>query len=185
MQIREFERMYDPASPGQALGREAGSDVQMFGVYIYNNISIGFRTFASGLLACVPAVVVLVTKGVMFGAIGGHLTAIGYGDTFWRFVVGHSGFELSAIVLAGGAGLRIGWALIAPGRLSRRRALVESGKDGAQIVYGVFVLLVLAAFVEAFWSSLVSVPAAIKYAVGALVWVAVWYWIWRGGRDAA
>jgi uncharacterized membrane protein SpoIIM required for sporulation len=92
---------------------------------------------------------------------------------------------LSAIVLAGGAGLRIGWALLAPGRLSRRRALVESGKDGAQIVYGVFVLLVLAAFVEAFWSSIGWMPSAVKYGVGGLVWIAVWYWLWRGGRDAA
>jgi uncharacterized membrane protein SpoIIM required for sporulation len=57
-------------------------------------------------------------------------------------------------VLAGGAGLRIGWALIAPGRLSRRRALVEAGTEGAQLVFGVLVLLVIAAFVEAFWSSI-------------------------------
>jgi len=185
MQVREFERMYDPASPMQALGREAGSDVQMFGFYIYNNISIGFRTFASGLLACVPAIYVLVGNGVIFGTVAGHLTAIGYGNTFWRFVAGHSGFELSAIVLAGGAGLRIGWALIAPGRLARGRALVEAGRDGAQIVYGVFVLLVLAAFVEAFWSSIVWMPSSVKFSFAALVWIAVWYWIWRGGRDAA
>jgi uncharacterized membrane protein SpoIIM required for sporulation len=185
MEIREFERMYDPASPMQALGREAGSDVQMFGFYIYNNISIGFRTFASGLVACVPAIFVLVSNGVMFGTVAGHLMAIGYGNTFWRFAAGHSGFELSAIVLAGGAGLRIGWALIAPGRLSRRRALVAAGRDGAQIVYGVFVLLVLAAFVEAFWSSIVWMPSSVKFSFATLVWIGVWYWIWRGGRDAA
>jgi uncharacterized membrane protein SpoIIM required for sporulation len=111
--------------------------------------------------------------------------AIGYGNTFWRFAAGHSGFELSAVVLAGGAGLRIGWALIAPGRLSRRRALVEAGRDGAQIVYGVFVLLVVAAFVEAFWSSIVWMPSSVKFSFAALVWIGVWYWIWRGGRDAA
>jgi len=132
----------------------------------------------------VGAIVVLVSNGVIFGTIAGHLTAIGYGHTFWRFVAGHSGFELSAIVLAGGAGLRIGWAVLSPGRLSRQRALVEAGRDGAQIVYGVFVLLVLAAFVEAFWSSIVWMPSSVKFSVAALVWIAVWYWIWRGGRDA-
>ena len=184
-QIRDLERMYDPASPSHALGRESGTNLQMFGYYIMNNISIGFRTFASGLLFGVGAIVVLVSNGIIIGTVAGHLTAIGYGDPFWRFVAGHSGFELSAIVLAGGAGLRIGWALLAPGRLSRRRALLESGKDGAQIVYGVFVLLVLAAFVEAFWSSIGWMPSPVKFSVGGLVWVAVWYWLWRGGRDAA
>jgi uncharacterized RDD family membrane protein YckC len=49
-QIRSFERMYDPASPNHHLGRESGTNLQMFGYYILNNISIGFRTFASGLL---------------------------------------------------------------------------------------------------------------------------------------
>jgi uncharacterized membrane protein SpoIIM required for sporulation len=184
-QIRQFERMYDPASPSHHLGRESGTNLQMFGYYIYNNISIGFRTFAAGLLAGVGAIVVLVTNGIVIGTVAGHLTAIGYGDPFWRFVAGHSGFELSAIVLAGGAGLRIGWALLAPGRLSRRRALVEGGKDGAQIVYGVFVLLVLAAFVEAFWSSIGWMPSSVKFGVGGVVWIVVWYWLWRGGRDAA
>jgi uncharacterized membrane protein SpoIIM required for sporulation len=62
---------------------------------------------------------------------------------------------------------------------------VESGKDGAQIVYGVFVLLVMAAFVEAFWSSIGWMPSTVKFGVGGLVWIAVWYWLWRGGRDAA
>jgi uncharacterized membrane protein SpoIIM required for sporulation len=183
-QIREFERMYDPASSRHVLGRESGTNVQMFGYYIWNNISIGFQTFASGLLGGVGAIFVLVSNGIVIGTVAGHLTAIGYGDPFWRFVAGHSGFELSAIVIAGGAGLRIGWALLAPGRLSRRRALVEAGKEGAQLVFGVFLLLVFAAFVEAFWSSIGWMPSVVKFGAGGLAWVAVWLWIWRGGRDA-
>jgi uncharacterized membrane protein SpoIIM required for sporulation len=184
-QIRMYERMYDPASPSHHLGRESGTNVEMFGMYIYHNISIGFQCFASGLLFCVGAIFTLVFNGIAIGTVAGHLTEIGYGDPFWRFVSGHSGFELSAVVLSGGAGLRIGWALIAPGRLTRRRALVEAGMDGAQIVYGVVLLLVIAAFVEAFWSSIGWMPSSVKFSVGGLVWVVVWYWIWRGGRDAA
>ena len=184
-QIRDFESMYDPSAPWHADSRESGGNLAMFGHYIYNNISIGFRTFASGLLFGVGAIFTLVFNGVVIGTVGGHLTAIGYGEPFWRFVSGHSGFELSAIVLAGGAGLRIGWALISPGRLSRRRALMAAGRDGVQIVYGVFVLLVLAAFVEAFWSSIGWMPSIVKYSFGATLIFAVWYWLWRGGRDAA
>ena len=183
-QVREFERMYDPGEERHALGRESGSNLQMFGYYIWNNISIGFRTFASGLLGGVGAIVVLVVNGVVIGTVAGHLTAIGYGGPFWRFVAGHSGLELSAIVLAGGAGLRVGWALLAPGRLSRRRALIEAGRDGAYLVFGVFVLLVLAAFVEAYWSSIGWMPSSVKFSVGGALWLGVWYWLWRGGRNA-
>lgn len=50
----------------------------------------------------------------MTGAIAGHLTDIGYGQTFWPFVIGHGAFELTAIALAGAAGLKLGWALLAP-----------------------------------------------------------------------
>jgi uncharacterized membrane protein SpoIIM required for sporulation len=184
-QLREFEAMYDPSAERHALGRDSGTNLGMFGVYIWNNISIGFRTFAGGLLAGIGAVYVLVGNGVVIGTIAGHLTAIGYGDPFWRFVAGHSGLELSAVVIAGGAGLRVGWALLAPGRLSRRRALIEAGRDGAFLVFGVFLLLVFAAFVEAYWSSIGWMPSSVKFGVGGALWLAVWYWIWRGGRDAA
>src|SRR5690606_3867268 len=51
LDLARFEAMYDPADPSHALGRESGTDLAMFGYYIYNNVSIGLRTFASGLLA--------------------------------------------------------------------------------------------------------------------------------------
>src|SRR3546814_6196473 len=88
------------------LGRDSGSDLQMFGLYIANNISIGFRTFAGGLLAGVGSLLVLVFNGVMFGTVAAHLQGIGHGGPFWRFVVGHAAPELSAIVVAGTAGDR-------------------------------------------------------------------------------
>jgi uncharacterized membrane protein SpoIIM required for sporulation len=184
-QLAEFEQMYDPADPARALGRASGTNLQMFGYYILNNISIGFRTFASGMLVCVGAVYVLVFNGVIMGTVAGHLTGVGHGVPFWRFVAGHSGPELTAIVISGGAGLRLGWALLAPGRLSRARALVEAGRDGAKLVLGVFALLVLAAFIEAYWSSIGWMPSMVKYGFGITLWSAIGYWLWRGGRGQA
>ena len=78
--------MYDPADPSRRLGRDSGTDLGMFGFYIWNNISIGFRTFASGLLAGIGSIVVLFVNGVMIGGVAGHLQAVGHGDPFWRFV---------------------------------------------------------------------------------------------------
>jgi uncharacterized membrane protein SpoIIM required for sporulation len=184
-QLASFENMYDPASSAERLGRESGTDLKMFGFYIFNNVGIGFRTFASGLLAGVGAIFVLIMNGVLIGGVAGHLTAIGYGGPFWRFVAGHSAPELLAIVISGGAGLQIGMALLAPGRRTRGRALVEAGAVGAKLVLGVFAMLVFAAFVEAYWSSIAWMPSPIKFSVGGLLWLSIPLWLWRGGRGQA
>lgn len=184
-QIAGIEAMFDPADPRQALGRDSGSDWQMFGHYIMNNISIGLRTFAGGLLAGVGTILVLLANGLNIGAVAGHLQAIGHGDPFWRFVAGHAPLELTAIVIAGGAGLRLGVDLVAPGRRRRRDALVRAGRIGARLCLGVAAMLLLAAFVEAFWSSTQSIPAWIKYGVSALLWLLVLGWLWRGGHGVA
>ena len=180
-QVAEMEAMYDPAA--HTLGRDAGSDLMMFGYYIFNNIGIGLRTFASGLLAGVGPALTLAFNGVIIGGVAGHLQAAGHGEPFWRFVAGHAAFELSAIVIAGGAGLRLSLDLIAPGRRRRVDALVEGGRRGARLCLGVFVMLVAAAFIEAFWSSIGWIPAWGKYSVGGALWVLVIAWLWFGGRD--
>jgi len=185
LQVAQMERMYDPASSFQKLGRDSGGDWEMFGHYIMNNISIGLRTFASGLLAGLGTVLVLLFNGVTIGAVAGHLHQIGYGVTFWRFVAGHAPFELTAIVIAGGAGLQLGLKLLAPGRRRRIDALVEGGLIGAKLCLGVAFMLLVAAFIEAFWSSIGSLPAPVKYGVSGLLWTLVLLWLWRGGRGVA
>lgn len=181
-EVAGLERMYDPSDPNHKLGRESGTDWQMFGVYIWNNVSIGLRTFAGGLLAGVGAMLVLISNGVSIGAAFGHLHQIGSGDPLWRFVAGHAPFELTAIVLAGGAGLRLGLNLVAPGRHRRIDALVKAGVKGAKLCVGIAVMLLIAAFIEAFWSSTQSIPAAVKYSVSGVLWTLVLLWLWRGGR---
>lgn len=179
-QLAQFEKMYDPAN--HHLGRTSGTDLQMFGFYVMNNVSIAFRTFASGLLFGVGAIYVLAANGVIIGGVAGHLTAIGYGGPFWRFVVAHSAFELNALVISGGAGLKLGLTLLAPGRQRRGPALVAAGWIGAQLALGAFVMLLAAAFVEAYWSSIASFPDSVKFGSAALLWVLVLGWLWRGGR---
>lgn len=179
-QIAQMVKMYDPA--GDRLGRDSGTDWAMFGHYIMNNISIGLRTFASGLLAGIGTVLVLLFNGITIGAVAGHLQQVGFGDPFWRFVVGHAPFELTAIVIAGGAGLQLGLKLLAPGRKRRIDALVEGGIIGARLCLGVAFMLLVAAFIEAFWSSTAAVPAWGKYSVSAVLWALVLLWLGRGGR---
>ncbi len=183
--IAGMEQMYDPADPQRKLGRESGDDLAMFGFYVMNNVGIALRTFASGLIAGVGTVYVLIMNGLMIGSVAGHLQGVGHGEPFWRFVVGHSAPELTAIVLAGAAGLRIGLDLIAPGRRRRVDALVEGGKVGAKLCLGIFAMLVFAAFVEAFWSSIGWMPAMVKFSVGGVLWTLTLLWLGLGGRGGS
>ena len=181
--VTDLEAMYAPGQRADA--RDAGDNLAMFGFYIYNNISIAFRTFAGGVLFGVGSAFVLLFNGLFIGAITGYLTARSYAETFYTFVAGHGPFELTGIVLAGVAGLKMGWAVAAPGRLSRLEALRQAAAGGIRIILGVIALLVLAAFVEAFWSGNRAVPATIKYAVGAVGWILVIGYFARAGRRAA
>ena len=74
---------------------------------------------------------------------------------------------------------------LAPGRRSRRRALVEDGRRAITIVYGFVTMLVIAAFLEAFWSSTTYLPATVKLAVGAVFWVVVITYFLLAGRGRA
>ena len=179
-QVANLEAMY---AKSDEIGRDSGTDLYMFGYYIMNNISIGLRTFASGLVVGLGPVLVLAFNGALIGGVAGHIQNAGLGDTFWRFVVGHGSFELTAIVIAGGAGLRLGLDVLAPGRRRRVDALIDGGRRGARLSLGVFVMLLVAAFIEAFWSSIGWLPASVMFAVGGLLWLFVLLWLGLGGRD--
>lgn len=181
-EVMRLEQMYDPAARVWGRERAADTDLYMFGYYIFNNIGIGFREFAGGLFFGLYTIFILLLNGVFIGAAAGHLTQLGYHSTFYPFVIGHGAFELTGLVLCGGAGLKIGMALIDPGQQSRTRALREASREAVQIVLGAAVMLLIAAFIEAFWSSKASVPVSIKLAVGSVLWVLVFTYLYCAGR---
>lgn len=181
-----YERMYDPDSSHFARERESDSDFLMFGFYIRNNIGIGFQTYAGGILFGLGSVFHLVFNGLFLGALSAHIHAVGYGSTFLAFVITHGAFELTAIAFAGAAGLKLGWAILAPGRLPRVAALVRAGRESVIIITGVAAMLFAAAFIEAFWSSSTLIPDVVKFAVGTLCWLLVAFWFLRaGGNDGS
>lgn len=182
-QIASFSEMYNPSS-NESMAEKRGSqeDLIMFGFYIRNNIGIGFQTFASGLLFGLGSLFFLIYNGLAIGGVAGYLTQLGYNTPFYSFVIGHGAFELTAIAIAGAAGMKLGFALIAPGRLTRKQALVTAGKDAIILVYGVILFLLIAAFLEAFWSSSSTIPVSIKYSVGGFFWLLVTAYLLLGGR---
>ncbi|MEM1182767.1 MAG: stage II sporulation protein M [Acidobacteriota bacterium] len=178
-QVAEYESMYRTRDTEE---RGAAADFAMFGFYIYNNISIAFRTFASGLFAGLGTLFILVFNGLFLGGLMAHMVHAESAVNLTSFVITHGAFELTAIVLAGVAGLRLGGAVIAPGRYSRGEALRRAGGDCAYLIGGVTVMLVIAAVIEAFWSSSAWIPPAGKYASGALAWAAVFLYLGLAGR---
>jgi len=178
-----FEQMYSQSA--ESFGRRsAETDWQMFGFYIRNNIGVAFQCFASGLFAGVGSLFFLAFNGAMGGAVAGYLTERGLSSTFYSFVVTHAAFEITAIVLSGAAGLRIGHSLLAPGRRTRVQALVVAARESVVIVYGVAIMLLIAAAVEAFWSSSRAIVLPVKYGVAAICWVGVLSYLILQGRHA-
>jgi len=183
--VQKFDSMYGDGAESLGRTRSAGDDWQMFGYYIMNNIGIGFRCFAAGIFAGIGSAAVVLFNGVQIGAVGGYLIAAGHAENFLSFVVTHSAFELTAIVLAGAAGLRLGYSWVAPGRHTRLEALRLAARHAVVIVYGVVGLLLIAAAIEAFWSSARWIAPAVKYGVGGACWLLVLAYLGWQGRPRA
>ncbi|HEV2749951.1 MAG TPA: stage II sporulation protein M [Gemmatimonadales bacterium] len=150
---------------------------------ISNNIKIGFWAFVGGLAGGVLTALVLVTNGMSLGAGFGLFVNYHAGGYLATFVAGHGILELTAIFIAGGAGLRIAGALFAPGDRTRRDALVVEGRIAARMIGAVVTLLALAGTIEGLLSAS-DAPAVYKYATSALsvVFLGVYFgsgWAYR------
>jgi uncharacterized membrane protein SpoIIM required for sporulation len=181
-QAASLESMYDPESSHYLVPREVSSDADMFGFYIYNNISIAFRTFAGGILAGIGSLLFLCVNGVFLGVVSGYIISLGYGSTFWPFVIGHSGFELTAIILSAQGGLLLGYRLFFTRGLSRTASLKAAGKTAIPLISGAALMLVIAASIEAFWSSRHTLPRELRYGAGAALWIFLFLYFLLAGR---
>ena len=168
--MTSMEQMYGSKEEQLShLRSEYGSNFMMFCFYIYNNVAIDFRIFAGGIFAGLGTIFYLVFNGIHLGAAAGYVNHACNPESFWTFVAGHSSFELLGMVVSGMAGMKLGMAVLQPGRLPRGRALVEASKQALPLIYGAALLTTLAAVVEGFWSAQ-GLPSSLKYAVGVLGW---------------
>jgi len=169
----QFEQMYSPAAQAIGRPRDIASDWMMFGFYIKNNVGIAFQCYATGVVFGLGSLYFLVANGVFGGGIAGYVASQGYGSTFFPFVATHSAFELTAIILCGAAGLRVGKSVLLPGRRTRVAALELAARETSVIVFGAAIMLVIAAVIEAFWSSAPWVTPTAKYVCAAFCWTLV------------
>ena len=183
--LARFREMYDPANPRLGI-RQGDDNLLMFAFYIWNNVKIGFQTFATGILLGLGSAYYLLFNGAQIGAVAGHFSGAQFSEPFWSFVSGHSAMELGAIMLSGAAGLRLGVSIVVPGTRSRKAALMEAARPAVRLMYGAALMFVIAAFIEGFWSPLATIPAGGKYALGVLMWaLVIAYFLLAGRRGAA
>jgi uncharacterized membrane protein SpoIIM required for sporulation len=154
-QIEQLEENYkNPIG-----GRDGDQNFRMAAFYIQNNTGIGLQCFSWGILL-IPGLLVTFFNAAFLGAAFGYMARpdVPEGANFFHFVTAHGPFELTAIVLSAGAGLRIGLGWIYTNGLSRIASLQKTARGAMPIMVSAIVMFFAAALIEGFLS-----PSAAPY----------------------
>jgi uncharacterized membrane protein SpoIIM required for sporulation len=143
-----------------------------------NNLTVSFGAFASGILFGAGTFYFMVFNGLLLGVIGTACHQFGMSLSLWSFVAGHGSLELPSIIIAGGAGFRIGHAMLFPGNLRWKDSVALGGGESARLVSGIIPLLIVAGTLEGFFSPS-QAPLWMKFTVGAALFALLLLWLFR------
>ena len=149
-----------------------------------NNLSVSFATFAGGVAFGLGTFFYLYVNGMMLGVIGAACHQYAMSLALWSFVAPHGALELPSIVIAGGAGLRLGYSMLFPGSLRWKESVALGGMEATRLVSGIIPLLVLAGLLEGFFSPS-HAPVWLKFTVGGLLFSLLLLWLFRPVKPAA
>jgi uncharacterized membrane protein SpoIIM required for sporulation len=143
-----------------------------------NNLSVSFVTFAGGIVFGLGTFFALFQNGMMLGVIGAACHQYGMSLALWSFVAPHGSLELPAILIAGGAGFRLGHAMLFPGALRWKESIARGGIEATQLISGIIPMLVIAGCLEGFFSPS-KAPIPLKFTVGGLLFTLLLLWLFR------
>ncbi len=149
---------------------------------IVNNVRVAIFAFAGGLTAGSLTLYLLVANGALLGTVLAVVQGYGLSGGLLTFTAAHGPLEISCIVLSGGAGLRLAWAILRPGDSRRRDALRLAGAQAVRVMLLVIPALGVAGVLEAFLSPS-DAPIALKVIVGLVAAFALWGYIGLVGRS--
>ncbi len=149
-----------------------------------NNIQVSLLAFAAGIFLCLGATYILVLNGANLGVAAGLFVAAGEAPKFFGLILPHGLLELTAVAMAGGAGIQMGWALIAPGDRTRVDAVAEEGRRSVVIVLGLVVAFITAGAIEGFVTGS-GLSTALRVGIGVTVEAAFLLYLVTQGRRAA
>src|SRR5437763_6141883 len=149
-----------------------------------NNVQVSIMAFAGGIAFCLLTVFVLMFNGAYVGVAGGLFVAVGQQAKFWGLILPHGLLELTAVIIAGAAGLRLGWTLIDPGDRTRRDALADEGRRSLAIVAGLVVVFLAAGTIEGFVTGS-SLPTWARVGIGITGEATLLSYLFIRGRTTA
>jgi uncharacterized membrane protein SpoIIM required for sporulation len=159
-------------------------DAQSLAAQVWtNNAVVAAETLTLGVLLGIPVLVVLAQNALGLGIDGGLMAAYHRSAEFWTLILPHGMLELSAVFLAAGAGLRLGWTVIDPGPRPRARALAEEGRSLITVAVGLVVVLLVSGMIEAFVTPS-PLPAWARIGIGAVAEIAFLGYVIVLGRRA-
>ena len=157
--------------------RSGNSFLMWLGLMI-NNIMVSLMYFVKGILFGILSIYSMIKEAIRLGAFEYMFFAKGLGGKAAVTVLIHGLLELTAIIIASGAGVVLGKSILFPGTISRWRSLQTGVKDGVKIVIGLMPIFAIAAFFEGFVTRYYNMPiflgSAILIASGSFI---VWYFI--------
>ena len=153
----------------------------MSAAIITNNIRVAITAFAGSITLGAVTLYIIGYNGLMLGGMGALFTNAGFGYDFWATIAPHGAIELTAIQIAGAAGLLIAAGVVYPGRLRRKEAIVRNARRAGTLIAGVASMLVVAGTIEGFISPQ-RWPPQTRVAFGALTGVALILYFGFSGR---
>jgi len=165
-----FDRSYAPA---------------MSAMIIANNVKVAITAFAGSITLGALTIYIIAYNGLMLGGLGALFTNAGFGYDFWATIAPHGVIELTAVQIAGAAGLLIAAGVVFPGRMRRRDAIAANARRAGTLILGVASMLIVAGTIEGFISPQRWLPE-VRIAIGTLTAAALVLYFGLGGRrDAA
>jgi uncharacterized membrane protein SpoIIM required for sporulation len=149
-----------------------------------NNVWVSAQVLVGGLLFGTLTLYALFMNVANLGVIGGYMAAAGRSGEFFGLITPHGLLELTAVFVASGAGLRLGWTLVDPGPRPRGQALAEEGRSTVTIALGLVGVLAVSGAIEAFVTPS-SLPTWLRIGIGAAVEVGFLTYVWVCGSRAA
>ncbi len=143
-----------------------------------NNLTVSFEAFAGGITFGLLTLYCLYSNGILLGVIGAACAHYGLSLSLWSFVAPHGSLELPAILIAGAAGLRLGYSMVFPGSLRWKDSIAHGGIEATRLVSGVIPMLVIAGTLEGFFSPS-HAPVALKFSVGGVLFTLLLIWLFR------
>lgn len=142
-----------------------------------HNAGIAIFAFALGFAFAIPSVALILFNGCTLGAFVALFIDKGLGFEVGGWLIIHGATEIFAIILAGAAGMKIGWTVAFPGKQSRMEAVARAGSDAAAVLGGVVVMLFLAGLLEGFGRQLIT-NDFVRYGIGfstLTLWLVYFY----------